>query len=148
LVFFRFWKIEWIPSDFYCYNAATLQEKKMIVVSAKTRSELREFTRVRYAEPVDFSGGSPCCAEGQSAVDLSVGGLRVNVPEFIPVGTVLNVGVCVDGIRAEDIPVTVVWVEKQRFTERYEIGLRFLASDAIVKIKNRIHRFVDDTRNL
>jgi c-di-GMP-binding flagellar brake protein YcgR len=103
----------------------------------------REFRRVRYAEPVGFTAPQPGAATGSLASDLSPGGLRINLAEFIAAGTELTVQFKLDDGQAVECQARVAWVEKQRFSERYYAGLTFLPLDSAAQIRRHIHRFVD-----
>lgn len=120
----------------------------MLFAAKNQESDRREFPRVRYAEPVGIENPVPLVIEGGLSCDLSVGGLRLNVSDFIPAGTELTVQIRLNNGRVEDCRARVAWVEKQRFSDRYYIGLRFLPQDSTVLTQRHIHRFVDSLQNL
>lgn len=107
-------------------------------------SDRREFRRVRYAEPVGFTVPRLVGAAGGGlSGDLSPGGLRLNVAEFIAAGTELTVQFRLDDGQAVECQARVAWVEKQRFSDRYYVGLTFLPLDSAAQIRKHINRFVD-----
>lgn len=120
----------------------------MLFASSKNDSDRRQYSRVRYSEPVGLESNSSHFTEGGLSSDLSAGGLRLNVPKFIPIGTEISVRIHLDNGQVEDCQAKVAWVEKQRFSDRYFIGLQFLSIDSAVFTQRRIHRFIDALPNL
>jgi hypothetical protein len=87
----------------------------------------RTFPRFSLGEAVVYQRPTQSAPTGSLAANISLGGLKLSVAEFVPVGTVLKMQ-----INFSNPPRTVVangkvvWVKEVGYGERYEIGLEFL----------------------
>lgn len=98
--------------------------------SQSEASERRQFVRSDFTQPVEL--GFPVSAKlyGSLSADLSTGGVRLNVNQFIAPQTELTVRLQFKDKRAIDVPAKVVWAEQKRHSEWYQVGLEFLNVDA------------------
>lgn len=87
--------------------------------------ERRRFHRFRHAEAVHFQWKDPRYFGGCLSCDLSEGGIRFHSDDFIPLNTPLTLQIQLAGDRVADCMGHVVWVEKERFADRYQVGLEF-----------------------
>ena len=106
-------------------------------------AERRQFERVRYAEPVGIHFVRPDKFGGCLSADLSEGGLRLKVTDYIAPGTELAVKIELDSFKVIELTGTVAWAEKDRFNERYQIGLKFEEQDSRALVREKIHRFIE-----
>jgi len=88
-------------------------------------AERRRFTRKRLDEPVRFEFKDPGRYGGCLSADISQGGIRINFNEFVPLGTDLYLKVQISPEKVVDCVGKVVWVEKHRFLDRYQVGVEF-----------------------
>ena len=88
--------------------------------------EKRQFTRFAFRQPVLINRGEWEAEEGSLSGDVSEGGMRLNVNEFTPVGTVLTLEVFLP--KEAQIPQLtgrVVWTAMLPYSDRYQIGIQF-----------------------
>ena len=88
--------------------------------------EKRQYVRVPFKEPVQFKREDWEVFDGSVAGDLSAGGIRLIVNEFITLHApmILNIAF---GEEAKLVTVNgrVVWVSIMPYSERYQIGIEF-----------------------
>lgn len=106
--------------------------------------ERRQYPRASTAMPVQYRGirQASDAVVGTIARDISGGGVRLVVNEFISVFTRLVVEVSIPPtpkpIRATS---KVVWVRKRPYGEQYEVGMEFV--DITEEDKRNISNFVE-----
>jgi hypothetical protein len=93
-----------------------------------TIDERRSFPRLRHAEAVQFQFKNPRYFGGCLSCDLSEGGARLRLNDFIPLNTQLILQIRLAAERVVDCVGRVVWVQKERYGDSYQVGLEF--SDA------------------
>ena len=102
----------------------------------------RRFHRFHRAQPVRFQLKDPSRFGGSLSCDLSEGGIRVHLSEFIPLNTELTVSIQLSDESIMECPCRVAWVEKNRCGERYQVGLEFVEADSILDSQRKIHGFL------
>lgn len=96
-------------------------------------NEMRKYPRVPFREGVHFhiqNLDQPLeepfrMSGGCLAYDLSEGGIRCWVDEFIPLNTEITVDFYLDPTLPVAVTGRVVWVQKVPHSESYQIGLEF-----------------------
>ena len=93
----------------------------------------RQYPRFSFPEPVSYQ--SQELPNGSLAGNISVGGLKLSVHEFVPLGTVLEVQIAFSNpIRVVNVKTKVVWVKEIAYSERYELGLEFIRERATLEV--------------
>jgi hypothetical protein len=86
----------------------------------------RQFTRFPFNEPVNYQSGEDP-SNGSLAGDISEGGVRIRVQEFIPLRTILSLKIHMNNPpRVVPIKGQVMWVREVPESEVFDIGIRFL----------------------
>jgi len=93
--------------------------------------------------PVRFESKDQSKFGGSLSADIGEGGIKLNVGEFLPLYTELNMQIYLDPQKVIECMGKVVWVKKVGHSERYEAGLEFTSSDQISDFKRQIHEFVE-----
>ena len=93
----------------------------------------RQYPRFSFRESVAYqTGDAP--SSGSLAGDISQGGLRLTVKEFIPLNTVVNLNILLsDPVRVVPAKGRVVWVREDPNGERFDVGIQF-----VVDVNNSI----------
>lgn len=85
--------------------------------------------------------------ENQSASlsrDISVSGIRIDAHDFIPVGEELQLAMRIGDATVEG-RAKVVWIEQQRYNERFHVGLQFTSPEARAHFKKYFPERFDNT---
>ena len=105
-------------------------------------AEKRTTDRSRFSEPVELRLKNGVDSTGTLACDLSEGGVRIKVSEFVPPESE-----CVLHLKFKyevmDCLAKVKWCQKERFNDHYQIGLQFVETDEFKASKNRINSFLN-----
>ena len=104
--------------------------------------EKRNFHRFDRAQPVRIQFKDPRQFGGSLSCDLSEGGARVHLSDFIPLNTKLTLSIQLVDDRIVECLCRVAWVEKNRFSDRYQAGLEFVEADSILDSQRKIHGFL------
>ena len=112
------------------------------VLEEHNLGERRHFHRFHRAEPVRFQLKDPSQFGGCLSCDLSEGGIRLRLNDFIPLNTELSLQ-----IQLADEPIVgcvcrVAWVEKSRFGDHYQAGLEFIEDGSILDAQRKIRRIL------
>ncbi len=94
--------------------------------------EKRQHPRFSFREPVAYNKKEGSPESGSLANDISGGGVRIRVQEFIPLNTVLDLKVHFTApARTMAVKGFVVWVREVPHSEVYDVGIRFLQAQNI-----------------
>ena len=104
--------------------------------------ERRRFKRVVSQEPVQFERKESVEAGGTIAFDISRGGIRLNLYDFIPINTELSLRIPLSRDSIAECLGRVVWIERLRHMERYQAGIEFLDTEENLLAKKMIDQFV------
>ncbi len=104
--------------------------------------EKRLFRRVSCGQPVHFQSKDPAQFGGCLSRDLSEGGIQINLNDFIPLGTELNLQIQLAPERAVECVGRVVWVRGLPLMDRYQAGLEFLQGGFLWDSKKEIRGLV------
>ena len=104
--------------------------------------EKRLFRRVNHSESVHFQFKDPAHFGGSLSCDLSEGGVRIRLNEFVPLHTELALDVRLRGEHVVHCIGHVVWIEKARFGDSYYAGLAFSKSDSLLMSQQSIGKFL------
>ncbi|MDO8581168.1 MAG: PilZ domain-containing protein [Candidatus Omnitrophota bacterium] len=88
-------------------------------------SDRRNNQRINFREPVQYQGKDLCFFGGTLSYDLSEGGIRLSLPDFIPLDTEIFLKIPLDREKVVDRTGRVVWVQKVLSMDRYQAGIRF-----------------------
>ena len=106
-------------------------------------SERRVFPRIDLKEPVQFQVKSVEEGRGALSCDISEGGVRVKLNDFVPIGAELILQVRLNSGQVVECVGRVKWVSQIPFMDWYQAGVEFENTDAIKPIRNRIHQYTD-----
>jgi len=104
--------------------------------------EKRQFRRAFHSGSVQYQFKDPSQFGGCVSKDLSEGGLRVRLNNFVPLNTELTLTVRLVDENIVECVGRVVWVEKSRFGEYYQAGLKFAEDDSILVNQKKIYGFL------
>jgi hypothetical protein len=105
-------------------------------------AERRMSRRFDFREPVQFRSVNPVRSGGCLSCDLSEGGLRININEFVPPGTGLTVQIPLPAQQFVEYAGRVAWVSKLPFAERYQLGLEFSQDKMFCAARNEVGQLI------
>ena len=108
-------------------------------MKANGSNELRVFHRFAHAEPVQFQFKDPNQFGGCLSRDLSEGGIRIRLNDFVPLETELMLKIRLADGNTVECSGRVVWIEKARFGEYYHAGLEFAGNESAKSLQKIIH---------
>ncbi len=91
----------------------------------------RQFVRIPFYEPVGYQKQEESCPEGSIARDISQGGLRLSVNNFIALNTILELQIQLPG-QSQMITVhaKVIWIREIPYRDdSWQVGLQLMASE-------------------
>ncbi len=112
------------------------------ILSGYKEEEKRNFQRVNRTQPVRFQLKDPSQFGGSLSCDLSEGGIRVHLNDFMPLNTELTLAIQLADESMVECPCRVAWVKKNRFSDRYQAGLEFVEADSMLDSQRKIHGFL------
>ena len=121
----------------------------MSIEVREKRDDKRKFERVNFREAVEYQLREPFNTGGCLAYDLSEGGIKINLNDFIPVSTEIEVRMRMgNNPKPINLMGRVAWVSQVPYSDRYQVGLEFdqAASDAITEFKKEVHRYIQSRR--
>ncbi len=93
------------------------------------KEDQRRFSRIEFRESVEYEVRDARHFGGCLSCDLSLGGMRINFEEFLPLHTLVNVRFRDQSGRWVDLVGKVMWISKLPHTDRYQMGLKFVEED-------------------
>ena len=94
--------------------------------------------KFRFKDPKKYGG---CLA-----ADISDGGMKVSLNNFVPVDTELSLEVQLASQRIVDCVANIVWIEKMPYMDRYQVGLKFKEERFELDSKKEIHLFTHSSK--
>ena len=86
----------------------------------------RGYKRFHCAEAVEY-GDSSYNAQGSLSSDISLGGIRLTVHQFVPIGAPLKMQINFSHLmRIIHVEGRVVWFKEISYGDSYQIGIEFL----------------------
>lgn len=107
-----------------------------------TDDERRDSKRITYRESVKFQFKNPQDFGGCLSADISGHGMRLNLNDFIACNEELLLEVKLATEKIVQCMGRVVWVEKQRFSDRYQAGIEFVDSQALSEVEKDINKLI------
>ncbi len=105
--------------------------------------EKRKFKRIVFKEAVEFTMPSGHLPEGSIAYDLSQGGVRLYLSDFITPSTEMVLSIHLSEERRVNVSGRVVWVQKVPHAEAYHAGLAFMETDTNPLSIEELRQFVE-----
>ena len=102
----------------------------------------RQYARVGFDTAVEIVHNDWTEPVGSLAADISEGGMRLKVSEYIQSGAPVTLRALLDNRYVVEFPARVVWVEKNRYDDRYQAGVEFLAADATQFARKKIQEYI------
>ena len=86
----------------------------------------RQYPRFPFRQAVGYQMGE-APSSGSLSGDISEGGLRLTVSEFIPLHTIVRLNIrLTDPVRVVPAKGKVVWVREDPQAERFDVGIAFI----------------------
>ncbi len=104
--------------------------------------EKRNSRRFFHTGSVQFQFKDPTHFGGWLSCDLSEGGMRVKLNDFIPLHTELALQIRLADETIMDCTGRIVWVEKNRFGDNYQAGLEFTEGKTVLGTQKKIYEFL------
>ena len=94
----------------------------------------RQFVRVPFYQPVGYQKHEESPLEGSVAGDISQGGLKLNVNQFLALNTIIELQIRFPGQnRVISAHAKVVWTREVPYQEdRWEIGVQLISNEPSV----------------
>ncbi len=105
-------------------------------------TQRRSTKRVKLKEPVRFQFKNPELYGTCLSCDVSEGGIKMNLNQFIPIKEELDLLIRLKDEKAIDCRAKVVWIERLRYSERYRAGLEFVRTGDYFNSKKEINAIV------
>lgn len=103
----------------------------------KTAEERRLAKRITFKEPVRYELLDPGHFAGTVAYDISESGLRLRLPEFLPLGTEVVLNIALRPGQNVDCRGRIVWVSQIPYSDQYQAGVTFADPEIIPEEKKR-----------
>jgi c-di-GMP-binding flagellar brake protein YcgR len=95
----------------------------------------RQFPRFEFDKPVQYQPKEGADSCGALASDISLGGIKITINEFVPLGSVLELGIHIAELgRQVMIKSKVVWIRENTYSERFDIGLEFVRDEQTISL--------------
>ena len=105
--------------------------------------EKRRHRRIGLRQSIQFQAQNSVLEGGSLSCDLSESGVRVDVYEFLPLGTELTLRIRLAVEKIVEYVGRVVWVRKYPFADRYQAGLEFSGDKTFLVAKRQLHEFIE-----
>ena len=102
----------------------------------------RQFRRMTHSEPVQYQLKDPGQFGGCVSKDLSGGGVRILLNDFVPLNEELYLKIRLAGDSIIECMGRVAWVEKSRFEDTYQVGLDFSQDESRLSNQKKIYGFL------
>ncbi len=103
--------------------------------------EKRQLKRIDFNQAVSYQFKDLNLGVGSVGCDISESGIRLHVNDFVALGKELLLNIQLQPGKLIECCAKVVWVTKDSFSEKYQIGLEFSATDSIYNVRKKIHDF-------
>lgn len=114
-------------------------------LNEESKIEKRRFSRISYKEAVQYNLRETRECGGSVAYDISETGLRLQLNQFVPINTRITLDVPLGhtkDARVMTIHSRVAWVQRIRYSDRYQVGLEFSQSDLEIKLKEEFSQYL------
>lgn len=105
-------------------------------------AEKRKFDRYNHKEPVEILFKGRGVPAGSLSGDLSGGGVRVFINDFMPLNEEVALQVKLADGRVIECGARVVWIRKNRFNDSYQAGLEFTGDRSVVNVQRMISGYL------
>lgn len=113
-----------------------------LVSSQVKKTEQRAYRRVEHSEPVRYEFKDPDHFGGCVSYDISEGGIKLRLHEFVALGTELVLNIHLTPDRMVECMGKVVWVRQLPYVDQYQVGIEFEDIDSIIDSRSRIHQYI------
>ncbi|VAW12668.1 hypothetical protein MNBD_BACTEROID05-843 [hydrothermal vent metagenome] len=103
--------------------------------------EKRQLKRIDFNRAVSYQLTDQSLCVGSVGCDISESGIRLHVNDFVALGKKLLLNIQLQPGKLVECCAQVVWVTKDSFSDKYQIGLEFAATDSIYNAQKKIHDF-------
>lgn len=105
-------------------------------------SERRKFQRVCYREALGIETNRYEEFKGAAGQDLSSGGMRIRSEHFMPIHSSVRLRFRIDDDRLIVLEGKVVWVQKERFGDYYQLGVEFQENSEKAFEQKRVQKYI------
>ena len=105
-------------------------------------AEKRKFGRYDHKEPVEIQLKDKLVPAGSLSGDLSGGGVRVYINDFLPLNAEAILRIKLADGRVIECGAHVVWVRKNRFNDNCQAGLEFTGDRSVVNVQRVISGYL------
>ena len=105
-------------------------------------AEMRKFDRYNHKEPVEILFRGKGVPAGSLSGDLSGGGVRVFINDFMPLNEEVTLQVKLADGRVIECGARIVWIRKNRFNDSYQAGLEFTGDRSVVNVQRVISGYL------
>ncbi len=104
----------------------------------------RQFPRFEFDKPVQYQSKEGADSHGALASDISIGGIKMTINDFVPLGSVLELGIHIAELdRQVVVKGKVVWIRENTYSERFDIGLEFVRDELTASL---IEKFLNKNK--
>ena len=114
-----------------------------------SKLEKRQRSRISFREPVQYIMEESQEYGGSMAYDLSDGGLRLQLNDFVPINTRIVIDLPISdahGTKVITLNGRVAWVQRVRYSDQYQVGLEFSPSEVEI-ISKEVSQYIKSSRN-
>ena len=108
----------------------------------ESNQERRNNKRVTFKEPVRYELLNPASFKGTVAYDLSKGGLRIRLPEFLPINTELTLNIQLASGENAECMGRIAWVSQIPYMDQYQAGVEFHHPEIMDESNSRIQEYI------
>ena len=105
--------------------------------------ERRRYNRIEFRQAIQFQSKDPALGGGSLSCDLSEGGVRVDMYDFVPLDAELTLQIRLAVEKVIKYIGRVVWIRKFPFADRYQVGLEFSRDETFLAAKRQLHEFIE-----
>ena len=117
-------------------------ERSRAIMEQYPKEEKRRFVRITFKQPVQFQWKDPVPLGGSLSFDLSEGGIRIRLNDFIPLAAELPLQIQLAIEQAVDCIGRVVWIRKVPSSDSYHAGLEFIETESLGRVKEKIRQWI------
>ena len=111
--------------------------------------EKRQRSRISFRESVQYIMEETQEYGGSVAHDLSDGGLRLQLNDFVPINTRIVIDIPIsdaNGTKVITLNGRVAWVRRVRYSDQYQVGLEFNPFETET-ISKEVSKYINSSRN-
>lgn len=104
----------------------------------------RQYKRISFKEPIQLWEKDLMHTYGTLSCDVSEGGLRVMMNDFVPLDTEFVLSIPTQENHYIECPAKVVWVRQVPHSERFQAGLQFNDENIFTQTRKHLKELVGE----